>query len=133
MNITLNKENKIELIYKEESYKIIGACMEVHKILGRGFAEIVYKDALEYEFKQREIPYEREKGFIIKYKDTILPREFYADFILYDKIILEVKAAEEIISGFRRQTLNYMKITKFKLGILANFGEDSFNYQRLVL
>ncbi len=101
--------------------------MEVHKILGRGFNEVVYKDALEYEFKHREIPYEREKGFIIPYKDIVLPRMYYADFVNYNKIILEVKASDEIIVAFRRQTLN------FKLGIIGNFGEDSFTYQRLVL
>ena len=132
MELIAQKENK-ELIYKEESFKIVGACMEVHRILGRGFAEIIYKDALEYEFRQREIPYEREKGFIITYKDIILPRQYYADFIMYNKIILEIKAVDEMVSGFRRQTLNYMKITKFKLGILGNFGEDSFVYKRLVL
>ena len=133
MNQITQKENKTELIYKEESYLIIGACMEVHKELGRGFNEIVYKDALEYEFKQRKIPYEREKGFLINYKDIILPRQFISDFIMFGKIILEIKAVDELISSFRRQTLNYMKITKYKLGIIGNFGEDSFKYQRLVL
>ena len=138
MNQITQKENKTELIYKEESYLIIGACMEVHKELGRGFNEIVYKDALEYEFKQRKIPYNTRRegdgeGFLINYKEIILPRQFISDFIMFGKIILEIKAVDELISSFRRQTLNYMKITKYKLGIIGNFGEDSFKYQRLVL
>jgi GxxExxY protein len=122
-----------EIIYKDESYAIVGVCMEVHKILGKGFSEIVYKDALEYEFTVRKIPFERERGYEIHYKDTILKRKFNADFVVYDKIILEVKSAEAIADGHKRQTLNYMKITKYKLGIVANFGEDSFKYQRVVL
>ncbi len=122
-----------ELIYKEESYNIVGACMEVHKILGKGFSEIVYKDALEHEFKKRNILYEREKPFDITYKDTILKHKYNADYVLYDKIILEVKCAEMIVVGHKRQTLNYMAITKYKLGIIANFGEDSLKYQRVVL
>ena len=65
-----------DLIYKDESYKIIGICMEVHKLLGKGFLEIVYKDALQYEFKQREIPFQREKEFLIEYKNFVLPHKF---------------------------------------------------------
>jgi GxxExxY protein len=80
-----------EIIYKEESYKIIGICMEIHKILGKGFLEIVYKDALEIELKRNSIPFEREKPFLIKYKEIILPHKYHADFIVYDKIILEIK------------------------------------------
>jgi len=122
-----------ELVYKEESYKIIGCCMEVHKTLGKGFLEIVYKDALEYEFKMNNIPYMREKEFEIPYKGIILPRKFNADFTVYDKIILEVKARDSIIDDNIKQTLNYLTITKYKLGIIANFGELSFKHKRIVL
>lgn len=122
-----------ELIYKEESYVIVGVRMEINKILGKGFSENIYKDALEFEFTERKIPFEREKGFDVHYKNTILKRKFYADFVVYDKIILEIKCAEIIIDGYKRQTLNYMKIAKYNLGIIANFGEDSFKYQRVVL
>ena len=121
-----------ELIYKEEFYKIIGIAMEVHRNLGRGFLEIVYKDALEYEFHQQNIPYEREKEFEIDYKAIILPHKYYADFVVYDKIILEVKAVNGIIDEFIKQTLNYIKAANFKLGIIINFGEDSLKYKRLV-
>ncbi|HMR58198.1 MAG TPA: GxxExxY protein, partial [Cyclobacteriaceae bacterium] len=73
--------------YQEKTYLLNGIAMEVHRILGRGFLEIVYKDALEYEFKNRKIKYEREKEYLIAYKDTILPHKFYADFVVFDKII----------------------------------------------
>ena len=78
------------LIHKEESYQIIGLCIEVHNQLGAGFLEIVYKDALEFEFRKRGIPYTREKEYIVNYKGIILPHKFYADFDVYDSIILEV-------------------------------------------
>ena len=85
-----------KLIYKEESYTIIGKCFEVHNNLGRGFLEIVYKDALEYEFRKAGIPYEREKEYTVNYKGLILPHKFYADFVVFDKIILEIKAVSGI-------------------------------------
>lgn len=93
---------------------------------------MVYKDALEYEFKLRNIPYSREENFPIIYKDIQLPRTYNADFVCYRKIILEVKAVSEIVDRFFRQTLNYLKVTKYKLGILANFGEERFRYKRIV-
>ena len=84
----INKDKIMSsIIYKDESYKIIGLCMEVHNNLGKGFLEIVYKDALEYEFEQANIPYEREKEYPVNYKGIILPHKFYADFVVYDKII----------------------------------------------
>lgn len=122
-----------ELIYKEEFYKIIGICMEVHRLLGRGFLEIIYKDALEYEFKKNNITFEREKEYKIPYKEIILQHMYYADFVLFDKIILEVKAINGIIDEFIKQTLNYLSASNNKLGIIVNFGEDSLKYKRLVL
>lgn len=91
-----------EIIYKDESYKIIGICMEIHRILGKGFLEIVYKDALEFELKKNYIPFQREKEFLIKYKDIILPHKFSADFIAYDKIILEIKCKKGVIQEYSR-------------------------------
>ena len=121
------------LIYKEEYYKVIGLCMEVHRILGGGLLEIVYKDALEYEFKQHQIPFEREKEFIIEYKNIILPHRFYADFVVYDNIILEVKAMSGIVEVHIAQTLNYMKLAKSRLGIIANFQNSTLQHKRLIL
>jgi GxxExxY protein len=122
-----------EILFKDESYKIIGICMEVHKLLGKGFLEIVYKDALEYEFSSNNIPYEREQEFSIQYKSKILPHKYYADFVLYNNIILEIKAVNEIIDEFIKQTLNYLAVSKCKLGLIVNFGEESLKYKRVVL
>ena len=124
----------MDIIYlKEESYKIIGLCMEVHKILGKGHSEVVYKDALEYEFKTNSIPFEREKIYEIQYKDIILPRRYIADFIVYNEIIFEVKAISQLTNSDIKQTLNYLASSKNKLGLLANFGEDSLKYKRIIL
>ena len=121
-----------DIILKDESYKIIGACMEVHRELGLGFKEIIYKEALESEFKSLEIQYQREKLYKIEYKGKILPRRYPADFVIYDSIILEVKAMPMIINNFVLQTLNYLKASGIRLGIIANFGESSFKSKRVV-
>ena len=125
--------NMTEIIYKDESFKIIGLCMEVHNNLGKGFLEIVYKDALEYEFRKNNIPFEREKEYIVNYKDIILPHKFYADFVVFDKIILEVKGMSGIAEEFIAQTINYLKVSGLKLGLIVNFGELSLQYKRVVL
>lgn len=106
--------------------------MEVHTELGMGFQEIVYKDALEFEFRRNKIPYRREKRFDIKYKGYLLPHSYKADFIVYDLIVLEVKATSMIINGFVKQTVNYLKASNLQLGIIANFGQSSFISQRVV-
>ena len=121
-----------EIILKDESYKIIGACMEVHRELGMGFKEIVYKDALEIEFQSLEINYEREKPYKILYKGKTLPRKYYTDFLVFGSIILEVKATPVIINPFVYQTINYLKASGIKLGIIANFGEKSLTSRRVV-
>ncbi|MEA3496505.1 MAG: GxxExxY protein [Bacteroidota bacterium] len=122
-----------ELLYKNESYQIIGKCMEVHNNLGAGFLEIVYKDALELEFKKAEIPYEREKKYEVNYKGVILPHKFYADFVVFDKIILEVKGVTCIADEFVAQALNYLKVSNNKLALIVNFGELRLNSKRIVL
>jgi GxxExxY protein len=122
-----------ELYLKEESYKIIGICMEVHKILGKGHSEKVYGDALEYEFQRNEIPYNRELKYNIAYKDIILPSYYFADFVIFDEIILELKAIASLSTSEIKQTLNYLAASKNKLGLLVNFGEDSLKYKRIIL
>ena len=122
-----------DIYLKEESYKIIGICMQVHKILGKGHSEVVYKDALEYEFKLNSIPFEREKMYEIEYKDIVLPRKYVADFVIYNEIIFEVKAISQLTNSDIKQTLNYLASSKNKLGLLANFGEDSLKYKRIIL
>ncbi|HMU43702.1 MAG TPA: GxxExxY protein [Ignavibacteriaceae bacterium] len=123
----------MELLFEDLTYKIIGCCMEVHKNLGKGFNEIVYKDALEIEFKLNEFPYQREKEFNIEYKGFALPRKYNADFVVFDKIILEAKAIEFLTSSHLKQTLNYLAASKLKLGLLVNFGEDSLKHKRVIL
>jgi len=121
-----------DLIYKEETYKIIGLCMEVHRELGYGFLEIVYKDALELLFQQHQIPYEREKELPITFRNVVLPRKFFADFMVYNNIILEAKSKAAIIDEHIAQTLNYLKASKNKLGLLVNFGRLQLEYKRLI-
>ena len=121
-----------ELLYKDECYKIIGICMKIHRILGKGFKEVVHKDALEIELKKEKIPYEREKEFNIIYEGEILRRKFEADFYLFDSIILEIKASSQIHADSFKQALNYLKASKVKLGIMINFGADRLEFQRIV-
>lgn len=107
--------------------------MEVHKILGKGHSEKVYGDALEYEFQKNNIPYNRELRYNITYKDIVLPSYYFADFVIFDEIILELKASEILTSSEIKQTLNYLAASKNKLGLLVNFGEDSLKYKRIIL
>lgn len=127
------KESIEKIIFKEESYQIIGKCMEVHNNLGAGFLEIVYKDALELEFQRANIPYQREKIYEVNYKGIILPHKFYADFVVFNKIILEVKGISGICEEFVAQALNYLKVSNNQLALIVNFGELKLNYKRIVL
>ena len=120
------------LLYKEESYAIIGAMFAVHKELGAGFLERVYQDALEYEFQERGIPYEREKEIRVMYKGKPLGEPYRADFICYNKIIVELKAVKELEKLHNAQVINYLKITGFKLGILVNFYDLYLRPQRIL-
>lgn len=106
--------------------------MEVHRKLGSGLLEIVYKDAVEREFKNNFIPFEREKEFLIEYKGQILPHKFYSDFYVFDEIILEIKSVKEINNEHIAQTLNYMKLSNAQVGILVNFQNKSLTHKRLV-
>ncbi|TRX16406.1 GxxExxY protein [Flavobacterium franklandianum] len=121
-----------EYIYKDENYTIVGILFEVHKNLGKGFSEIVYKDAIEFELQQLNIPYQREKEFSVNYKDTTLKHKFYADFVVYDKIILEIKTVDCFNNSHYNQCLNYLKVSKNKLAILVNFNLVSLEYKRII-
>jgi GxxExxY protein len=118
---------------QEECYQVIGICMEIHRILGKGFLEIVYKDAIEYELKQRNIPFEKEKKYEVEYKGIILPHFFYADFVVFDKIILEVKAQKGIAEEHMSWVLNYLAVSKCQLGLIVNFGDSSLVTKRVIL
>jgi len=122
-----------QVLYKDESYAIIGACMEVHKTLGNGFLEAVYQEALEIEFALRGIPCQREKVLPIDYKGHTLKKGYIADFVCYDKIVLEIKSQRELIADNASQVLNYLNASGYKLGLLVNFGERSLKQKRIIL
>ena len=110
------------MIFEKESFAINGAMFEVHRQLGPGLAEKGYQEALEIELKLRNIPFEREKVFKIEYKNNVLNQHYVADFVCYDKIIVELKAVDVISDIHRAQLINYLKITGLKLGLLQNFN-----------
>jgi len=120
-----------DILFREESYKIVGAAMEVHKVLGCGFVEAVYQEALAEEFKRRDIPYEREKELAIIYKDTILSKTFRVDFLCYNNIILELKAVTDLTDEHYSQLYSYLKASNLDLGLLINFGRSTLIYHRL--
>ena len=119
-------------LYEDKTYEIIGSCFEVHKQLGNGFLEAVYQEALEEEFKLRDIPYKREVHLPIEYKGKLLKKYYVADFICFDKIIVETKAISNLTTLDEAQVLNYLKATKTKLGLLVNFGTKSLQKKRII-
>jgi GxxExxY protein len=116
-----------ELVYKEEVFQLAGVCMEIHRELGKGHDEIVYKDALVVELSRAGIPFLREKNYEITYKGVILPHYYYADFVVWDKILFEAKAVEKLTDSHIKQVLNYLAASKLRLGLLVNFGGDSLD------
>lgn len=117
-------------LYKEETYKIIGAAMKVHSTLGCGFTEKVYQDALEVELQKRGIPFIREPHLHVSYEGTTLATTFEPDFVCYEKIILELKAVKDIEDMHRAQVMNYAKVGGFKVALLINFGDVSLQHER---
>jgi len=114
--------------FKNETFTIIGVCMEVHHLLGYGFFEIVYKDVIEYEMRKRQFDYCREREYLVQYKEIILAHKFFADFVLFDPIILEVKAAERgIWASLFHRMLNYLEVSKCKVGLIVNFAKSSLS------
>lgn len=111
-----------DLIYKDESYRIIGACFEVYKEKGCGFLEAVYQECLEIEFEMRELLFVPKQPLALAYKGRPLTQTYEPDFICLDKIILEIKAASALADEHRAQVQNYLNATGFKLGLLVNFG-----------
>jgi GxxExxY protein len=118
---------------KEETEFIIGRAYEIYRQLGFGFAEIVYKDAFEIEFSDNNILYQREKEYIVQYKGRIIRHKFYADFVVLDKVILEVKAKKEIAEEDYAQALNYLKCSGCKVALILNFGRSKLEIKRVVL
>ena len=118
-----------DLPYKDEVFKIIGLCMEIHRELGNGYDEAVYKDALVVELQRGEIPFVREREYEVTYKGVILPHHYRADFVIWDKILFEGKAVEKLVEAHLKQMLNYLAVSKLKLGLLVNFGGDSLEWK----
>ena len=122
-----------ELIFKDEAFKIVGICMNIHKTLGMGLKEINYKDAMEIEFMEGRIPYEREKKFTVKYKDYVLRNPYISDYVVFDSIILEIKSTVCIAESHMAQALSYLAVSGLKLALVINFGERSLTWKRVVL
>ena len=116
----------------QQTYQIIGACMEVHRELGSGFLEAVYQEALEYEFSDRNIPFISQPDVTINYKKRKLKKIYIPDFFCFNEIIIEIKAISKITEIDDAQILNYLKATEFKRGLLVNFGAKSLEYKRFV-
>ncbi len=122
------------LLYPDESYTIMGACFQVYKDKGCGFTEPVYQECLEIEFEHRKILFVAQAELKLTYRNQELKQGFKADFVCYDKIIVELKAVSQLIDVHRAQLLNYLSATGMKLGILANFGHyPKLEYERLIL
>src|ERR1043165_1766446 len=119
-----------DLLYKEEAFRLIGFCMEIHRELGRGHDEVIYKDALVVELSRASIPFSREKNYEINYKGVILPHFYYADFVVSEKILFEAKAVSKLTEAHVKQVLNYLAASKLRLGLLVNFGADSLHWKR---
>ena len=120
--------------FKEETYQIIGICMDVQKTLGYGFSEAVYKDAKELEFIDAPLRYLRERELAVAYKGRILRHRFITDFLCCEKIIVEVKSSNAgIIEDHIAQTLNYLRVSDNTIGLIINFGKRRLEYKRLIL
>jgi GxxExxY protein len=123
-----------ELIYKEESYKIIGACFEVYKEMGCRFLEPVYQECLEKELTLQGIPFDAQKIVELNYKGQKLDKIYKPDFLCFDKIIIEIKAVSKLNNEFRAQIINYLNATNMRLGLLINFGHfPKIEHERYVL
>ncbi|HET6989865.1 MAG TPA: GxxExxY protein [Bacteroidia bacterium] len=134
MKQTTHFENEIDrLLFREETGKIIGICMEVHRVLGNGFKEMVYKEALENEFLWCDISFEREKAFSINYKGKLLSHYYVADFVINKNIVLEIKAQQGILESHYSQVINYLAVSKCPAGLLINFGGSSLTFKRVAL
>jgi len=126
----MDANNKI--LYKEESFAIMGACMKVHRSLLAGFLEAVYEEALKREFINQKIAFKRQVKLDLYYEGQKLKKQYRADFICHDTIIVEIKAVSQIPVAFYAQLQNYLKCTNMELGILVNFGTSSLTYKRII-
>ncbi|NOY29755.1 MAG: GxxExxY protein [Planctomycetes bacterium] len=123
----------MDIVYKEESYGIMGACFEVYKEMGCGFLEAVYQECLCLEFGLQGIPFQSQVGLRLSYKGDRLSQKYVPDFICHEKIVLEIKAVTKLDDIHRAQVHNYLKATGYKLGLLVNFGHHpQVEWERIV-
>ena len=122
-----------ELLYREETHQLTGLCMEVHRELGKGHDEVIYKDAFVVELSRARIPFTRERKYDVTYKGVVLAHPYYADFVVLEKIIFEAKAVEKLTDSHVKQVLNYLAASRLRLGLLVNVGADSLEWKRVVL
>jgi len=127
---TDNPENETELLFKDETYQIIRAAMNVSKELGCGFLEAVYQEAMQIEMEACAVPHEPQKKIAIHYRGQKLEKEYMADFFCFNNIVVELKAIKRITEIEEAQLLNYLKATKSPLGILINFGNPRLEWKR---
>jgi len=131
INVSQMKTNIYPL--KQECYNVIGSAMAVHNELGCGFLEAVYQEALSLEFLENEIPFDKEKRLDVSYKGRLLEKKYFADFICYNQLIVEVKAMDGLLPEHIAQVLNYLKATGLRVGLLINFGATKLQYKRVIL
>jgi GxxExxY protein len=128
------KDDQGDLLFRDEVYRIIGACMAVHSDKGNGFNEPVYQDALEIELEVEGIPFEAQRNYLIHYRGRPLKHSYTPDLICFGKILLELKAAKSLTDEHRAQVINYLKVTGLELGLLVNFGSfPRLEWERIVL
>lgn len=124
----------VEILYKDESYAVMGACFEVHRVMGAGFLESVYQECLGIEFADQGIAAVPRRQLQLSYKNRILKSVYVPDFQCFEKIILEIKGVSDLTDNHRAQVLNYLKATGCRLGLLVNFGrQGKLQWERLVL
>lgn len=122
------------ILCAEEVYKIVGAAIEVHKELGPGFLEAVYQEALQIELADRAIPFTAQTDIPVRYKGNLLDKRYIADFLCFDQIIVELKAADKLTQKDASQVLNYLKAAELRVGVLMNFGSHGkLEWQRFVI
>ena len=130
--MSTNKESE-SYLFKEECFKIVGACMAVHNELGSAFLEPVYQEALAIEFQKRNILFSREHRLEIYYKEALLEKKYYADFLCYDQIVVELKVSAGLNDQHIAQALNYLSALKLRMALLINFGTPRLQWKRVIL
>ena len=123
----------MDYLFKNETHKIIGCCMAVHNELGYGFYEPVYHEAVAIEFLKAEIPYKKEVAMTITYKGNDLSKQYFADFLCFNEIIVELKAVNTLTDMHMSQVINYLKASKNRIGLLINFGAPSLEFKRIIV